>query len=136
MAQGKKLTKQEEQAYKDMYLETLRTLNGLQTITDIQMKDDHPDIDIRWDTARYKWLKEDDHFRLMCDTIKKNVINVVENAMFRKINEGDTQMIKFYLERKGDYTEKKQQVIDINTPVKINIIKPTDESSKNQTGPK
>lgn len=124
MAQGKKLTKQQTAIYQDMYLDTLRTLNGLHTVVEQELKDSNPDINIRWDMYRTKWIKEDEHFKLMYETIKKNVVHSVENAMFRQINQGDTQMIKFFLERKGGYKEETKQSIDINQPVKINIIKP------------
>lgn len=128
MSQGKSLTEKETMTYQNMYLETLMLLNGLYTLVEQQLKTDHLDLGIaNWAYYRRKWLAEDEGFKLRFDTICNNVVHMVENEMFRKIREGDTSMIRFFLERKGDYVEKKENKVDINQPVKINIIRPDNE---------
>lgn len=128
MAQGRKLTEKETKMYQSIYLDNLILLNGLYTLVEQHLTDNHPEIEIsKWDYYRRKWLEEDEEFKLRFETIRSNVVHMVENEMFRKIREGDTSMIRFFLERKGDYTEKKETKIDINAPIKINIVNPENE---------
>lgn len=126
MAQGKKLTKEEIVTYKAMYLDTLRSTNGGCTFAENELTERNV-VDIDWSYYRSKWMKIDEYFKLQVETLKNNRLLVVEDIMFDKIRmERDTALIKFVLERKKGYKEETKQSIDINQPIKINIIKPED----------
>lgn len=125
MSQGKKLTGEEEINLQLIYLSTLDSLNGLFTLCDREMELQYPNV--TWHYYRKKWLEESVFFKTRFDMILNNVKHKVEQAMFRRIEAGDPTLIKFYLERKADYIEKKETKVDINQPIKINIIKPEDE---------
>lgn len=124
--QGKKLTSQQIEAYKELYLITLNTHSGLHTIAEHWLATDNADIKINWDYYRKMWLADDLVFKTKFEAIKSQIMHKVEDTMYSKIfNERDTTLIKFVLERLDPkYQEKKQQTVDINQPVKINIIKP------------
>ena len=113
MPQGRKLTLEEEITYQLVYLDTLDRLNGLYTLCERQMEQDYPNITVTWWYYRKKWLEESEMFKYRFDNIINNVRHKVENAMFRRIEAGDPALIKFYLERKADYIEKKETKIDI-----------------------
>jgi len=70
----------------------------------------------------YDWYNTDPAFSMACDETKDIAIDFVESKMFEKIGEGSEQLIKFYLEKKGDlrgYGKKEDTRKDIN--VNINL---------------
>ena len=76
----------------------------------------------------YGWLKNDPDFKREIKDIKFELLDFVENALFKKIAEGDTGSIIFYLKTKGrsrGYVESKDvriQQISVNIPdLKTNI---------------
>ena len=60
----------------------------------------------------HKYYNTDEKFRKGVDMIKFSVDDFVENALFKKIKEGDTQAILFYLKSKKGrelgYSEEQQ----------------------------
>jgi len=49
----------------------------------------------------YRWYNEDKEFAALCDESIETTIDFVEDHLFRKIKEGDTTAIIFYLKNKG-----------------------------------
>ena len=129
MALGERLSPEKTKIYKKLYLKYFERYKGLVTITEGWLKEDHPDIKITWSWYRNIWVKDDIEFKTEFDTIRGNIIKRVEDTMFEKIfSDRDPGLIKFALERlKPEYMEKKKTEVEVNTPLKINIIKPEDE---------
>lgn len=67
----------------------------------------------------YAWRKEDPEFDEACEKAQKAMVKFAEDKMFELIGEGDRHMIKFYLNCKGGYSEKKQ--IDVNSSNTVDI---------------
>ena len=64
----------------------------------------------------YKWLKEDEEFRAKVDDIQEVALDFVENALFRNIQNRDTQSILYYLKTKGSkrgYGERQEIKIEM-----------------------
>lgn len=71
-------------------------------------------------TTFYRWLKDDPEFLEALKEVEVKRKDLAEHHLFRAIIEGDVAAIRFYLERKGGYTEKKQvQVEQTNYNIKI-----------------
>jgi|GEM_PF-2382416 len=69
----------------------------------------------------YLYYNNDDDFRKAVDDINDITIDFVENQLFRKIKDGDTQAILFFMKYKGrkrGYTD----TIDINSRIDSNIV--------------
>lgn len=56
----------------------------------------------------YNWKKKDPDFCTQIDGLELLKIDFAESALFKKIEEGDTRSIIFYLETKGGFTKKKE----------------------------
>lgn len=69
----------------------------------------------------YRWCKEDPEFKARADDIGELQIDVAEASLLKKIQNGDTAAIIFYLKTKGKdrgYSERREVVvpggIDVN----------------------
>ena len=49
----------------------------------------------------YEWLKKDEEFRKSVEKIEEIVLDFAESQLHKKISEGDTSSIIFYLKTKG-----------------------------------
>ncbi len=56
----------------------------------------------------YNWKKKDPDFCTQIDGLELLKLDFAESALFKKIAEGDTRSIIFYLETKGGFTKKKE----------------------------
>ena len=56
----------------------------------------------------YNWKKKDPDFCTQIDGLDLLKVDFAESALFKKIQEGDTRSIIFYLETKGGFTKKKE----------------------------
>ena len=56
----------------------------------------------------YHWKKEDPDFCKQLDNLDQLKLDLAEDALWQKIQEGDTKCILFYLERKGGYGKKSE----------------------------
>jgi hypothetical protein len=56
----------------------------------------------------YNWKSKDPDFCTQLDGLELLKTDFVESALFKKIAEGDTRSIIFYLETKGGYSKKKE----------------------------
>lgn len=54
-------------------------------------------------TTYAKHYNEDKDFRLACDTVQEELLDLVESKALELINEKNTQMIIFYLKTKGKH---------------------------------
>ena len=74
----------------------------------------------------YHWQKNDQKFADTVEEIREGMIDFVENSLLKKINEGDTTSIIFFLKTRGKergYVEKTEQVVEQNTTItEIKII--------------
>lgn len=68
----------------------------------------------------YAWRKEDPEFNEACERLQQSMVKLAESKMFELINEGNPSMIKFYLNCKGNYNEKKEIKVDSTNVVDIN----------------
>lgn len=83
----------------------------------------------------YEWLKEDAEFAQLIKEIEPNeiLVDFAENALIKKINEGDTTAIIFTLKTKGKkrgYIEKSEVDIKSTEEVKPIILFGDDEPSE------
>lgn len=63
-------------------------------------------------TTYYRWLNGDEEFKQQVEDVVETQIDYVESRLIKKITEGDTTSIIFYLKTKGKkrgYSEKAQQ---------------------------
>jgi hypothetical protein len=56
----------------------------------------------------YNWKKKDPDFCTQIDGLELLKIDFAESALFKKMAEGDTRSIIFYLETKGGFVKKKE----------------------------
>lgn len=66
--------------------------------------------------THYRWLKEDENYKLDCENIIEKQIDFVESKLFENINSGDTTSVIFYLKtraKKRGYIERNE--IDISS---------------------
>ncbi|WP_156809702.1 hypothetical protein [Riemerella columbina] len=69
----------------------------------------------------YRWYREDKDFRKRADDITETQIDVAEASLLKKIKNGDTTSIIFYLKTRGKergYVEKRIVEADVNTTIK------------------
>jgi len=72
--------------------------------------------------THYQWLKDDEDYRKQVDDITDIAIDFSETQLYKKINEGDTASIIFFLKTKGKkrgYVER--QEIDNNVQLQTKI---------------
>jgi len=66
--------------------------------------------------AHYKWLQEDPDYKAAYDDVREMQLDMCEGELFRKIQEGSTPEILFYLKCRGKkrgYVEKQEQEIKV-----------------------
>lgn len=83
----------------------------------------------------YRWYKEDPEFKARADDISELQIDVAEASLLKKIQNGDTAAIIFYLKTKGKdrgYSERKEVVVPDGVQVKseFDLSKLSDEERK------
>ncbi|MBO4234076.1 hypothetical protein FO675_07140 [Riemerella anatipestifer] len=69
----------------------------------------------------YRWYRADKEFRRRADDITETQIDVAEASLLRKIKDGDTTSIIFYLKTRGKdrgYMEKQIIEAEVNTTIK------------------
>ncbi|MGY5550789.1 phBC6A51 family helix-turn-helix protein [Riemerella anatipestifer] len=69
----------------------------------------------------YRWYRADKEFRRRADDITETQIDVAEASLLRKIKDGDTTSIIFYLKTRGKdrgYMEKQIVEAEVNTTIK------------------
>lgn len=72
----------------------------------------------------YKWIKEDEDFKRKVDDIQEIALDFAEYQMYKKIKEGDTQCLLFYLRTKGrcrGYNDRREVVADVKSENKTAI---------------
>lgn len=67
----------------------------------------------------YDWRKEDPEFDAACERLQFAMVKYAEDKMFELIGQGDRQLIRFYLNTMGGYSEKKQ--IDVNSTNVVDV---------------
>ena len=129
MSQGKKLTVKREAEYKELYLKTLAKFNGIESVAINHIQEEVPQLGWIY-YVKTKWRKEDEHFNRLCELEKANALEKIENRAYQKAMEGETQMLKFILERqKAGWKEeiKTDSKIEHTGLVSINIIRPLED---------
>lgn len=86
-------------------------------------------------TTIYSWIKDDKEFAKAIEEIQNEyVVDYVESKMLKKINEGESNMIMFFLNNKakhrgyGQQRDREQQNSRVTT---INIIHSDDDNEPN-----
>lgn len=125
---GKKLTKQQIERYKNMFIEMYEMCDGTFTSAINKLNIEFPNININWRNYYYQWRKEDEDFKTKLELIDIRRTAWVENKLMENIEMGFFPAIKFYLQAKGGWSEKTEQVVthNLNEPIKITIHKPDD----------
>ena len=67
----------------------------------------------------YDWRKTDPEFDAACEKLQQSMVKFAESKMFELIGAGDRTMIKFYLNSRGSYTEKKEVKVESNNTVDV-----------------
>ena len=71
------------------------------------------------------WMIKDKKFAEKVNSAGDEAVEFVETKLYQNIHEGKERSIVFYLKSRSEkYKEKTEQTINVNEPVKINIIKP------------
>jgi hypothetical protein len=77
--------------------------------------------------THYKWMKEDEDYRLQVEEISSIQLDFVESKLIDRINNGDTTAIIFYLNSKGKtrgynrHTEEKREQIKWPSNIVFNM---------------
>ena len=64
--------------------------------------------------THYKWLRQDEQYRLACEQVGEIVIDMAESSLYKQINQGNTAATIFYLKTRGKkrgYQEDQQLMI-------------------------
>jgi len=88
-------------------------------------------VNITRDTY-YRWLKEDEEFKKKVDELEDIALDFAESMLLKKIKEGDTTAIIFYMKTKGKkrgYIEKHE--VDSNVAGTLTIVREVITSNKN-----
>ena len=75
-------------------------------------------------TLYYRWLKEDEEFRRKVEELEDIALDFAESMLLKKIKEGDTTAIIFYMKTKGKkrgYIEKHE--VDSNVAGTLTIVR-------------
>jgi len=68
--------------------------------------------------THYRWIGEDENYKKAIEELPELVLDFVENALFKKIQEGDAPSIHFYLKHKGrirGYLDMKYVKAEVST---------------------
>jgi hypothetical protein len=72
----------------------------------------------------YNWLDRDPDFAAAIERVKEQTLDFVETALLRRIKDGDTTAIIFYLKCKGKergYVDKQQFEISNTAPIVLEL---------------
>jgi hypothetical protein len=75
-------------------------------------------------STHYKWIEEDEEYRNAVNDIGEGVIDFVESALHKRIKEGDTTSMIFFLKTKGKkrgYIEKTESEVKMEAGVSLNF---------------
>lgn len=75
-------------------------------------------------TTHYEWIKIDPVYRAKVAEINEHAIDFVESKMFEGINNGDRQLIQFFLSTRGKkrgYTTKIEVQEDKRSTIQFNV---------------
>lgn len=77
----------------------------------------------------YKILERRPHLKIVIEQGKNDKINFAANKLMEKVGEGDTQAIKFLLERKGGFAEKVNHELSgtVKQEIELKAIKNVDQ---------
>lgn len=88
----------------------------------------------------YKWMEDDENFRKQVEEITEREVDFAESALLKKIRDGDTTSIIFYLKTKGKkrgYVEKKEMDMTTEgkpiTAIALKIISPKSNEATRKT---
>lgn len=76
-----------------------------------------------------RWMKEDVEFKEEVDSVEERMIDFVENALYGKVADGDTQAIMFFLKTKGKKRGYGEKVEEGDKRITINILNYGDSSA-------
>ena len=51
--------------------------------------------------THYKWLRQDEEYRLRCEQVGEIVIDMAESSLYKQINQGNTAATIFFLKTRG-----------------------------------
>ena len=83
--------------------------------------------------THYRWLEEDENYRYWMGEVPDIALDIAENALLKKITEGSSTDIQFFLKSKGKrrgYFEKQEIDHTGKIPLTINLIEKSVEEIK------
>jgi hypothetical protein len=75
-------------------------------------------------STHYKWIEEDEEYANAVADLSEGVIDFVESALHKRIKEGDTTSMIFFLKTKGKkrgYIEKTESEVKMEAGVSLNF---------------
>lgn len=81
-------------------------------------------------TTHYEWMKIDPAYRAKVAEINEHAIDFVESKMFEAINNGDRQLIQFFLSTRGKkrgYSNRLEVEQERRNTIQLNITQYEDE---------
>lgn len=80
--------------------------------------------------THYKWLRQDEKYRLACESVGEIVIDMAESSLYKQINQGNAAATIFFLKTRGKHRGYEQYDQQLMIQPKHEIVLTYDAETK------